>query len=88
MESLLKYAYVEEYCNACGGHYRVTLQDALATRAVNNEWQPVRPCSVCAGEKPGVLAAIPDDALERISRAWAEIASAAEEAEIDLKLGE
>ena len=70
MDSLLKYASVEQNCNACGGSYTVTLLDALMQHRVKDEWQSPRPCAACAGASSDFAQAIPAELLEQLEDAW------------------
>ena len=87
MDSLLRYAYVEEPCPACGGKYVTTLLDALMEHRVHEEWKSPRPCSVCAGESSAFSARIPREMLDRLDSAWTEIRDAANAAGFPLSLG-
>jgi hypothetical protein len=70
MDSLLRYAYVEEPCNSCGGHFTTTLLDALMEHRLHKEWNPPRPCSVCAGENSAFSARLSRELLEQLDSAW------------------
>ena len=87
MDSLLRLAYFERPCNACGGSFRVTLHDILEEQQVHREWQPARVCSVCSFENRPVLSAIPEDLLQNLSEAWERVVEAATEAKLELRLG-
>ena len=87
MDSLLRYAYVEERCNACGGTFRVTLYDALMTQQVYSDWEPGRPCSTCSVSQSALATTLPSDLLESIDAAWQRIAEIAQDAELNLRVG-
>lgn len=87
MDSLLRCAYIEEYCHACGGAYRVTLYDMLLEHKVSREWQSPRPCSVCSVESLEYMSLIPETLLVGLDEAWTAIAAAASGAELELKIG-
>jgi len=87
MTSLLEHAFVENRCNECGGSYRVTLYDALMEHQVQREWQPVRPCSACSGVTSALATVVPEARLEALNHAWQQVAQAAADAGLDLRLG-
>ncbi len=78
---------MEQRCAHCGDRYRVTLYDVLFEHRVQQEWQPMRPCSSCAVENTFLLDAIPEDALHQIEEAWGQVVEAARRKGIDLRLG-
>jgi hypothetical protein len=87
MDSLLRYAYVEEPCNSCGGHFTTTLLDALTEHRLHKEWNPPRPCSVCAGENSAFSARLSRELLEQLDSAWQAVRDEAKAASYDLRLG-
>ena len=87
MNSLLSCAFFEQRCNACGGSFRVSLQQVLMEHRVNHEWQSPHPCSVCSIENRQAMWAIPVTVIEELERAWERVASAAERAGIPLVVG-
>lgn len=86
-DSLLRYAYVERRCNACGGSYRVTLEEMLKEHQVQSEWRSTRPCSVCSIENRPLMSAIPSELIADLSQAWERVAHAAEKVQFDLRVG-
>ena len=87
MDSLLRYAYIEQYCNACGGSYRVTLYEALIEHRVQREWESGRRCSHCAVEASSLFASVPAELIEDLDASWERVAGAAAGAGLDLKAG-
>lgn len=86
MTSLLQCAYVEQRCNACGGRYHLTLAELLMERRVERDWQPARPCSLCAGDGGQQLPAIPVELLEELESSWQRVAAAAAQTGVDLQV--
>lgn len=87
MNSLLRYAYVEGRCNACGGILGVTLLDMLKEQQVRREWRSPRPCVDCVLENNQLMRVLPERLVENLNLAWAEVAAAASAAGVELRLG-
>jgi hypothetical protein len=88
MDSLLRYAYYERRCNACGGTYRVTLLDALMEGEVGEDWRSPRHCEQCSiAATPMVSGAVPHELLKNLGAAWELVANASREAHLDLRVG-
>lgn len=86
MNSLLRCAYIERFCNVCGKTFRVTLLEILMEHQVQHEWDAPRHCSVCSLENRQVMWAIPESLIENLNRAWEEVAEAAKKAGIELQV--
>ena len=86
-DSLLRYAYIEQPCNACGGSYRVSLQEILMEHRLHDEWQPARPCGTCSLESRQLMWRIPPELVESLGAAWERVAQAAEDVQLGLKVG-
>ncbi len=87
MDSLLRYAYIEQPCNACGGCYRVTLYEAFAEQQVQREWHSGRQCEICSTPYSPLVTAISAELADNLNAAWEQVAQAAREAGLDLKVG-
>ena len=87
MDSLLRYGYVEEPCNSCGGHLTTTLLDALMEHRLHEEWTSPRPCSVCAGENSPFATRLSSELLEQLDSAWQAVRDEARAAGYDVRLG-
>jgi len=87
MDSLLRYAYIEQRCNACGGSYRVTLYEALVEHQVQREWRSGRHCELCSMPDSLLVSAIPADLLDDLNAAWEQAVCGAMEAGVELKVG-
>lgn len=75
MDHILKAAYFEHRCNACGGTYRVSLHDLLESKRLGSEWVSARPADACHAGFDSAAAAVPQDLLEAVDRAWNELAA-------------
>lgn len=88
MSNLLRCAYVERPCHACGGSFRVTLHEMLMEHRVNREWESTRKCSVCSLENRQLMWVVPPELLENLERAWQDTLEAAEKAGVELQTTE
>lgn len=86
-DSLLRHAFVDQHCNACGDSYRVTLHDLLMEHRLHREWISPRPCGQCSAETRPLMQAVPASLLEQLNTAWEHIAEAARSNEIPLQTG-
>jgi hypothetical protein len=86
MDSILRSAYIEEHCNACGGSYRMTLYDALAEHQIEADWESGRRCELCETPRALLVSVLPRDLLEDLNRTWLRVKEVAEEAQLDLKV--
>lgn len=87
MDSLLRYAYIEQRCNACGGSYRVTLYEAHAEHQVQRTWRSARHCEVCSTPDSPLVTRIPPELVDNLHAAWERILEVAREAGLELKVG-
>lgn len=87
MDSLLRYGYLWQRCNACGDGYAVTLFDTLMEQNMAKEWQSPRHCEECRQAASPLASVIPHDVLERLNSAWMEVVAAAESAGFELEAG-
>ena len=86
MNSLLRCAYIERYCNVCGKTFRVTLLEILMEHRVHKEWDAPRHCSVCSLENRQIMWAIPENLIEDLDQAWQKVAEAAGKAGVNLQV--
>jgi DNA-binding FadR family transcriptional regulator len=73
VERVLKAAWFEHRCNACGGSYHVTLYDVLQEARLGRSWTSARPNDAHQhnhSEYDSLIASIPTDRLEAVAAAW------------------
>ena len=88
MDSILRYAYFERKCPACGGSYALTMLDIVNEYQVRREWQSGRPpCSVCSFESRQLLTALPEQVVTNFAQVWAELVRASAAAGLELHVG-
>ena len=88
MDSLLRHAFIEERCNACGHTYAFTLSDALAEQRAMAEWERPYECEECRVAASPLVDRVPLDVLEALEAAWLEARDAVHAAGFTLSIGE
>lgn len=88
MESLLRYAFIEQRCNVCGHQYPVTLLETLMEQRLLREWHSPRHCAQCEAAASPLVDSVPADVLETLERAWESASAAVTNAGFELQTGE
>lgn len=88
MDSLLRYAYIEQHCNVCGHSYPVTLQETLMEQRLLREWRSPRHCAECESAASPLVSVLGPAELEELERAWQAVATAVSKAGFEMRTGE